>query len=90
MSNQNGRGLRSQASPASTGEHVSGKLRKPSSRVINNLRFEQLEGEMRKRDWYHLVAASQENGLYTLFFMLKPEYRESEDIVHDPQERTQE
>jgi len=86
VQNPNGRGPRSQAAPASSKQSmVSGRLGKPTSRVIRDLAFDQLEGEMRRRDWYNLVAACQDqNGKYTLFFSLKDEYRKQrEDIAHE-------
>lgn len=65
---------------------IVGRLSKPTSRVIRDLTFDQLEGEIRKRDWYNLVAACQWEDKYTLFFVLKPEYRRREDTVHEQEE----
>lgn len=95
MTKLNGHGSRSGAVPVSglvpvnkgqdrSQSMIVGRLSKPTSRVIRELDFDDLESEMRKRDWYNLVAACQDvNGKYTLFFSLKDEYRRREDPVHE-------
>lgn len=99
MTNTNGRAQRSQGAPIPEKQSISGRLSRPTYRVVlvhtrTADEFDRLEGEIRKRNWYELdhVTQNADGSAYTLFFRLKDEFRESmrKDIPYDTQSEWQE
>lgn len=67
---------------------LAGKVRfpRPSWRVIK-VDFDRLEPELRKRDAYDLVCATQNGDVYTLFLRLKAQPNLNGDASREARER---